>query len=157
MRFQSILLFLSIILMKPIVLIRIDSRTNPIEQPYCEDVCTDGSKCLTDEWFVCKWKQMLDPKVICCVNRKTVDTNSDRPRSAAIHWQTNCHNTQRHHLVRRSFYSFFSGFFSSPGNQTQEHWPWVVSIMIFGRHHCGGSVISEYVVLTAAHCFVPLL
>lgn len=157
MRSKAILLLLSTLLMKPIVLIRIDGRTNPLEQPFCEDVCSDGSKCLTDDWFVCKWKQMLDPKIICCANRNTEDWSSGRPRSPAAHWQSNCANTQRPRLIRRSFFTFLQGFWSSPPNPTERHWPWIASVLVFGRHHCGGSIISEYVVLTAAHCFVPLL
>ncbi|KAI4824483.1 hypothetical protein KUCAC02_012989 [Chaenocephalus aceratus] len=32
-------------------------------------------------------------------------------------------------------------------------WPWQVSIQIRSSHHCGGTIISRLLVLTAAHCF----
>ncbi|KAG7334873.1 hypothetical protein KOW79_001469 [Hemibagrus wyckioides] len=37
---------------------------------------------------------------------------------------------------------------ASPGS-----WPWQVSIQVRGSHHCGGSLITEKWVLSAAHCF----
>ncbi|XP_069807122.1 ovochymase-1 [Dendropsophus ebraccatus] len=35
--------------------------------------------------------------------------------------------------------------------------PWTVSIKLYGRHTCGGSIVERDLVVTAAHCVYPVL
>lgn len=40
------------------------------------------------------------------------------------------------------------GEYSYPGR-----WPWSVAIYRNGRFHCGGIILDEWWILSAAHCF----
>ncbi|XP_066486423.1 serine protease 27-like [Tiliqua scincoides] len=40
-------------------------------------------------------------------------------------------------------------------NSQAGEWPWQVSLMRNGKHHCGGSLIRDQWIVTASHCFQP--
>ena len=35
----------------------------------------------------------------------------------------------------------------------QGSWPWQIDIKAYGSHYCGGTILNEYWILTAGHCF----
>lgn len=40
--------------------------------------------------------------------------------------------------------------------KSNHRFPWMVSIVYYGKHHCGGSIINQKTILTAAHCTIFL-
>ncbi|KAM4722417.1 transmembrane protease serine 6 [Rhinophrynus dorsalis] len=42
------------------------------------------------------------------------------------------------------------------GSQAQEgEWPWLASLQVRGEHICGGTLVADRWILSAAHCFTP--
>jgi len=62
--------------------------------------------------------------------------------------------TQRgHHGTGQSQVSFGPSVRIVGGTQAQEgDWPWQISLLIDGAHQCGGSIINDNWIITAAHC-----
>jgi secreted trypsin-like serine protease len=46
-----------------------------------------------------------------------------------------------------------SGFYIINGEEIEiNEAPWQVSLEIDGKHQCGGAILNQYWILTAAHC-----
>uniref|UniRef100_A0A8C3T995 Peptidase S1 domain-containing protein n=1 Tax=Chelydra serpentina TaxID=8475 RepID=A0A8C3T995_CHESE len=51
---------------------------------------------------------------------------------------------------------WISGRIFNAQNAKSRAWPWQVSVRMYGSHICGGSLISESWVVSAAHCVDPV-
>ena len=72
---------------------------------------------------------------------------SDFPK--LLTWSfTDDHECGLSHAPARSGWRIVNG-------ETAVHgaWPWQVSLKFYGNHFCGGSILDQYHVITAAHCF----
>lgn len=48
-----------------------------------------------------------------------------------------------------------SGFYIINGEEIEiDEAPWQVSLEIDGTHKCGGAILNQYWILTAAHCVI---
>ena len=80
-----------------------------------------------------------------------------------VKYDYNCHCGVSFQQPRKMTDTELHQFLSS-GNHTKivggtaalpHEFPWVVSLEYYGNYYCGGSIISDRLVLTAAHCIKP--
>jgi hypothetical protein len=118
----------------------------------CWKVCVKIENCLSNRWLVCSWSGFdQKPELVCCLDIDS--TQSNLPKSLTAFCEYESHNIQQ--IEGRSL--SLSKRITSGFNAREGEFPWMASILMFGQFLCGATIISDHFVITAAHCFVPLL
>jgi len=129
---------------------------NSVNEEYslviCWKACVKIEDCLSERWLVCSWNEFdSKPELVCCLDKDSTQSNLPKSLTAFCEYESQ-HiqqiNGRSHSLSKR----ITSGF-----NAKEGEFPWMASILMFGQFLCGATIISDHFVVTAAHCFVPLL
>lgn len=124
----------------------------------CADVCKEWRECHTNEWLTCSWTQFGEtPHTVCCKVKESLQTVNGmslvRPYCGvrAPNFMSNDENSGESEYInpRKRI--------TSGVNAKEGEFPWMASIYQFNQFLCGGALISDRFIVTAAHCFVPLL
>ncbi|KAF7658844.1 hypothetical protein LDENG_00006750 [Lucifuga dentata] len=85
---------------------------------------------------------------------KTTSNDGSRVQSQLIYSESCTTNAVSLNCIECSVRSSAFGYRVMGGLQAENGaWPWMVSLQRYEYHLCGGSIISSYWILTAAHCF----
>jgi len=87
------------------------------------------------------------PKSVCCYPRSKESTQNVKTTTPApAHTGRTCGLS---YVDGKGAYRIVGGWDADKGE-----WPWMVQITKYGDHHCGGSLIDDQWIVTAAHCFM---